>query len=49
MNGVPKKIVSDRGTQFIFQSFGKGCMKPWMPNCVLALLIILRLMVRPKE
>jgi hypothetical protein len=33
----------------LLQSSGRGCMKPWMPNCVLVLLITLRPMVRPKE
>jgi hypothetical protein len=45
--GVPKKIVSDRGTQFTLNFWG-GCMKPWIPNCISALLITLRLMVRSR-
>jgi hypothetical protein len=48
LHGVPKKIVSDRGTQSTLR-FWRGCMKPWIPNCASVLLIILRLMVRPKE
>jgi hypothetical protein len=46
--GVPKKIVSDRGTQFTLR-FWERFMKPWIPNCASFLLIILRPMVRPKE
>jgi hypothetical protein len=46
--GVPKKIVSDRGNS-LPQGFGRGCMKPWIPNCVSVLLIIFRPMVRQKE
>jgi hypothetical protein len=48
LHGVPKKIVSDRGTQFTSR-FWERCMKPWIPNCVLVLLIILSPMVRLKE
>jgi hypothetical protein len=48
LHGVPKKIVSDRGTQFT-SGFGICCMKPWIPNCASVLLVILRLIVRPKE
>jgi hypothetical protein len=46
-HGVPKKIVSDRGTQFTSR-FWESCMKPSIPYCALVLLIILRPMVRPK-
>jgi hypothetical protein len=48
LHGVPKKIVSDRGTQFT-SKFWESCMKSWIPSCALVLLITLRLMVRPKE
>jgi hypothetical protein len=48
LHGVPKKIVSDRGHNLL-QSFGRGCMKPWIPNCTSVLLITLRPMVRLKE
>jgi hypothetical protein len=48
LHGVPKKIVSDRGNS-LPQGFGRGCMKPWIPNCVSVLLIILRPMGRQKE
>jgi hypothetical protein len=48
LHGVPKKIVFDRGHSLL-RGFGRGCMKPLIPNCALVLLIILRPMVRPKE
>jgi hypothetical protein len=28
------------------QGFGRGCMKPWIPNCISVLPILLRPMVR---
>jgi hypothetical protein len=31
LHGVPKKIVSDRGTQFT-RAFGKDYMSPWIPS-----------------
>ena len=31
LHGVPKKIVSDRGTLFT-STFGKRCMIPWVQN-----------------
>jgi hypothetical protein len=49
LHGAPKKIVSDRGTRNLLRGFGRGCMKPWIPNCVLVLLIIIKPMVRQKE
>jgi hypothetical protein len=45
LHGVPKKIVSDRGTQFTLNIW-ESCMKPWIPNCASVLLIILRPLVR---
>jgi hypothetical protein len=48
LHRVPKKIVFDRGTQYT-SAFGRGCMKPEIPNCALVLLINLRPMVRLKE
>jgi hypothetical protein len=33
----------------LLRDFGRGCVKPWIPNCVSVLLIILRPMVRTKE
>ncbi len=30
LHRVPKKIVSDRGTQFTYQDFGKSYMKQWI-------------------
>jgi hypothetical protein len=48
LHGVLKKIVSDRGTQFTSR-FWERFMKSWIPNSASVQLIILRLMVRPKE
>jgi hypothetical protein len=48
LHGVPKKIVSDRGHNLL-RSFGRGCMKPYIPNCASVPLITLRLMVRSEE
>jgi hypothetical protein len=49
LHGVPKKIMSDRGKQFTSRFWERGCMKPYIPNCASVLLIILKLMVIPKE
>jgi hypothetical protein len=48
LHGVPKKIVLTEGHNLL-QSFGRGWMKPWIPNCASILLITLRPMVRLKE
>jgi hypothetical protein len=48
LHGVPKKIVSDKGTQFTLK-FWESCMKPWIPNYASVHLITLKLMVRPRE
>jgi hypothetical protein len=48
LHGVPKKTVSDRGHN-VLRSFGRGCMKPWIPNCASVRLITLRPMVRLKD
>jgi hypothetical protein len=34
LHGVPKKIVSDRGTSSL-QSFGNGYMSRWIPSLIL--------------
>jgi hypothetical protein len=47
LHGVPKKIVSDRGTQFT-SKFWERLHEALDTNCVSVLLIILRLMVRLK-
>jgi hypothetical protein len=48
LHGVPKKIVSDRGTQFTLK-FCERLHETLDTNCALVLLITLRPMVRLKE
>jgi hypothetical protein len=48
LHEMPKKIVSDRGTQFSLR-FWERLHETLDTNCALVVLIILRLMVRPKE
>jgi hypothetical protein len=48
LHGVPKKIVSTLDHNLL-RSFGRGCMKPWIPSYASVLLITLRPMVRLKE
>jgi hypothetical protein len=48
LHGVPKKIISDRGSQFT-SKFGKSFMSRWTPSSILVQHTIHRPTTKPRE